>query len=79
MPNTGIMRYIEIGLADNSEFMDPDEIQIGYVAPLDTTGVRRYTAEERDSLINHNPVFRLADTLMTRLRKPRDSTKVEQP
>lgn len=71
------MRHIEIGLADNSEFIDPDEIQIGDVAPPDTTGFRRYSAEDRDSLIKHHPIFKLADTLMTILRKPRDSTKVE--
>ena len=70
-------RHIEIGLAENPELMDTDEIQTGYVAPLDTTGVRRYTPEERDSLIKHNPGFRLADTLMTILRKPRASAKVE--
>lgn len=72
------IKHIEIGLADNQELMDPDEIQAGSVQPPDTTGFRKLTAAERDSLVKNNPVFRLADTLMTILRKSKDSTKTEQ-
>ena len=63
------IRYIEIKLADSDEFIDPNEIQTGYVQPPDTAGIRHYTPEERDSLIEHNPVLKLADTLITILRK----------
>jgi len=71
-------RYIEIGLADNHELMNTEEIHKGYVQPPDTVGLRRYTAEERDSLIKHNPALKLADTLLTILRKSKDTTKVEE-
>jgi ABC-type transporter Mla subunit MlaD len=71
-------RHIEIGLADNVELMNTEEIQIGYVQPPDTTGFKQLTAAERDSLIKHDPVYILADALMTILRKSRDSTKIKQ-
>lgn len=70
-------RHIEIGLSDNKELMDTEEIHKGYVQPPDTTGRRYYTEQEKDSLIKHNPALKLADTLMTILRKSKDSTKRE--
>lgn len=71
-------RRVEIDLADNQELMDTKEIQKGFVQPLDTTGFKKLTAQERDSLVKHDPVYRLADTVMTILRKSKDSTKVER-
>jgi ABC-type transporter Mla subunit MlaD len=71
-------RHIEIGLADSHELMNPDEIQKGLIQPPDTTGFKKLTAAERDSLVKHDPVYRLADTVMTILRKSKDSTKVER-
>lgn len=71
-------RHIEIELADNQELMNTREIQTGYVQPPDTTGFRKLTAEERDSLVNHDPIYRLADTVMMMLRKSKDSIKAEQ-
>ena len=71
-------RHVEIDLADNQELMDTKEIQKGFVQPPDTTGFKKLTAQERDSLVRHDPVYRLADTVMTILRKLKDSTKVER-
>jgi ABC-type transporter Mla subunit MlaD len=71
------MRHVEINMADNQELMDTDEIQVGYVQPPDTTGIRHWTAEEKDSLVKHDPVYRLIDTLMMILRKSKDTTKAE--
>ncbi|MEJ7643759.1 MAG: MCE family protein [Chryseolinea sp.] len=78
--HSGILgtRHIEIELADNQELMNTEEIQTGYVQPPDTTGFKQLTAEQRDSLVTHVPIYRLADTVMTILRKSRDSTKVKQ-
>jgi ABC-type transporter Mla subunit MlaD len=70
-------RHIEIELADNHELMNIEEIQTGYVQPPDTTGFKKLTAEQRDSLVAHDPIYRLADTVMMILRKTKDSTKVE--
>jgi|GEM_PF-6440334 ABC-type transporter Mla subunit MlaD len=72
------MRHVEIDLADNQELMDTKEIQKGFVQPPDTTGFKKLTEQERDSLVKHDPVYRLADTVMTILRKSKDSTKVER-
>lgn len=71
-------RHIEIELADNQELMNTEEIQIGYVQLPDTTSFRKLTVEQRDSLIKHDPIYRLADTVMTILRRTKDSTKVKQ-
>lgn len=71
-------RHIEIELAEKQELMSTEEVQTGYVQPPDTTGFRRMTEEQRDSLLKYNPVFRLADTVMTILRKSKDSTKVKE-
>lgn len=71
-------RHVEIDLADNQELMDTKEIQKGFVQPPDTTGFKKLTAQERDSLVRHDPIYRLADTVMTILRKLKDSTKVER-
>ena len=68
-------RHIEVALADNPELMDTEEVQKGAVQPPDKVGVRHYTAQERDSLIEHNSALKLADTLITILRKSRDSTR----
>jgi ABC-type transporter Mla subunit MlaD len=68
-------RYVDIDLVDNPELINPDELQTGYVSPPDTTAPRKLTKEEIDGLVNHDPIFRLADTLMTILRKHKDSEK----
>ncbi len=64
---------IEIDLAETQELLNSEEIQIGHVQEPDTTGLRTLSAEERDSLVKHNPMYRLADTIMMILRK-KDST-----
>jgi ABC-type transporter Mla subunit MlaD len=71
-------RHIEIDLADNQELIDAKEIQAGFVQPPDTSGFKKLTAQERDSLVKHDPFYRLADTVMTILRKSKDSTKVQK-
>ncbi len=71
-------RHIEIELSDNQELMNAEEIQTGYVQPPDMTGFKQQTAEQRDSLVTHDPIYRLADTVMTLLRKSRDTTKVKE-
>lgn len=72
-------RHIEINPSDNEELISVEEIQEGYIQPPDTTGFRPLTVEEKDSLIKHDPVYRLADTVMHMLRKSKDkdSTKIE--
>lgn len=72
-------KHIEIGLSDSQELMDTDEIQTGYVQPPDSTEFRKLTAAEWDSLVKHNPAYRLADTLMMIFRKiSKDSTTMKQ-
>jgi ABC-type transporter Mla subunit MlaD len=71
-------RHIEIGLADDNEPMDTEEIHLGYVQPPDTTGLRHLSKAERDSLAAHDPVYKLVDTLITILRKSKDSIEVER-
>jgi len=66
--------YIQIDLAESQELINPDEVQKGYVQQPDTTGFRKLTADERDSLAKHNPIYRLADTIMMILRKKDSST-----
>lgn len=66
---------IEIDLAKTQELMNPEEIQQGYVQQPDTTGFRTMSAAERDSLVKHNPLYRLADTIMMILRNKDSTTK----
>jgi ABC-type transporter Mla subunit MlaD len=70
-------RHVEIKPADTHDLMDTEEIQIGYLQPPDTTRMRTLTAAERDSLVKYDPMFKLADTVMTILRKSKLSKKVE--
>lgn len=69
-------RHLEINLSENQELMNPDEIQKGYVQPPDTTGFRKLTKEEKDSLVKNDPVYRLADTVLHILRKRQDEKKM---
>ena len=70
-------KHIEINLADNLEPMDKDEVHKGYIQLPDTSDFKKLTTEEMDSLVKHDPIYRLADTIMTILRKSKDSTKVK--
>jgi ABC-type transporter Mla subunit MlaD len=70
-------RHIEIDFVDNKELLDNKEIQKGYVQPVDTTRFKQLTIEQKDSLIKHDPIYRFADTLMTILRKSKDSISKE--
>jgi ABC-type transporter Mla subunit MlaD len=65
-------RYIEITLSDNKELLDPNEIQRGYVEPLDTTRGRALSAQEYDSLVKNDPVYKLADTLFKTFVETKD-------
>ena len=69
--------HIEIDFVDSNVLMDTNEIQTGLAQPSDMPGFRRLTAEERDSLLKHDPVYRLTDTVKSALMESRDSTKVK--
>ena len=62
------LRHLEIKLSDSKELINPKDIQKGFIQPPDTTGFRVLTPAERDSLVTHDPIYRLADTVMTILR-----------
>lgn len=68
-------RHIEIGLSDNNELINEDEIQKGHIqTPPD---FRHLTKEQKDSLIMNDPAYSLAETFIQMLRKPnaKDSTQ----
>lgn len=71
-------RYIQIELADTPKLMNAEEVQEGYLQPPDTTGSKKLTPAELDSLVKHHPVFGLADTVLRIIRNSRDSTRVMQ-
>lgn len=69
------IKYIDIELADNKDLLNEKEIQIGQVQPPDTTGFKKLTLEQKDSLVQHDPVFRLADTVLQILRNKETKNK----
>ncbi|MBX2967265.1 MAG: MCE family protein [Cyclobacteriaceae bacterium] len=72
-------RRIEIELSDSEELINSNEIQTGFIQTLDSADIKPLTVEQRDSLIKHDPVYRLADTVFQILRdsKEKGSTKIE--
>lgn len=57
-------QHIEIELGDmNNDLINPGHLQVGEVRPVDTTGFRKLTKAEYDSIIQANPAAKLADSI----------------
>jgi ABC-type transporter Mla subunit MlaD len=62
-------QHVEIELANiNHELIEPGQLQIGEVRPMDTTQLRKLTQEEYDSMLHANPGARMGDSLLKILR-----------
>ena len=49
-------QYIEIELADiNNELVELEQLQKGEIRPMDTTGLRKISLEQFDSMMQSNP------------------------
>ena len=62
-------QHIEIELADvHNELVESGQLQIGEIKPVDTTGFRKVTQEQYDSIIRANPGAEIADSILKVLR-----------
>lgn len=62
-------QHLEIELADmNNELVKPGQLQMGEIRGRDTTGLRKLTQEECDSMIQANPGGQIADSIFKVLR-----------
>ncbi len=66
-------KHIEIDLSDKKELMNPGEIQEGYIQSYDTTGLRKISKQEYDSLVKIDPNYKLADSLFKTLGIVKDN------
>ena len=58
-------QYIEIELADiNNELVELEQLQMGEIKPMDTTGLRKITLEEYDSMMQSNPGAKIFDSIL---------------
>ena len=58
-------QYIEVELADiNNELVKLEQLQQGEIRPMDTTGLRKITLEEYDSLMQSNPGAIIFDSIL---------------
>ena len=62
-------QHVEIELTDiNHKLMEPGQLQMGEIRPMDTTRLRKLTQEEYDSMLQANPGARMGDSLLKILR-----------
>jgi hypothetical protein len=62
-------QHVEVELAKtDNELLEPEQLQIGEIRPMDTTRLRKLTQEEYDSMLQANPGARLGDSLLKILR-----------
>jgi hypothetical protein len=62
-------QHVEIELANiDNKLLEPEQLQIGEIRPMDTTRLRKLTQEEYDSMLQANPGARLGDSLLKILR-----------
>lgn len=63
-------QHIEIELADwDNESVEPGRLQVGEIRPMDTTGFRKITQDEYDSIIRIYPGGQFADTILKVLKE----------
>jgi hypothetical protein len=56
-------KHIAIDSADSGQLLNSDDIQKGYIQPIDLVGGRKISKQEYDSLVKFDPNFKLADSL----------------